>query len=86
MDVDGVEDNGTARDAFVDAGVEGMVRFGGLGEFFVPCDLRERIDVRKKRPTQSPRDDIRTWLIEGAVRKPCVYNKRSRKRVTEKKG
>jgi len=38
MDVDGVEDNGTARDVFVDAGVEGTVRFGGLGEFFVPCD------------------------------------------------
>ena len=35
MDVDGVEDNGTARDEVVDAEIEGTVRFGGLGEFFV---------------------------------------------------
>lgn len=36
MDVDGVEDNGTARGVLVDAEIEGTVRFGGLGEFFVP--------------------------------------------------
>lgn len=36
MDVDGVEDNGTARDELVDAEI---VRFGGLGEFFTPWDL-----------------------------------------------
>lgn len=36
MVVDGVEDNGTARDELVDAETEGAVRFGGLGEFFVP--------------------------------------------------
>ena len=36
MDVDGVEDNGTARDEFVDAEIEGTVMFGGLGEFFTP--------------------------------------------------
>ena len=39
MDVDGVEDNGTARDELVEAEIEGTARFGGLGEFFVPCDL-----------------------------------------------
>jgi len=39
MDVDGVEDNGTARDELVDAEIEGTARFGGLGEFFVPWDL-----------------------------------------------
>lgn len=49
MDVEGVEDNGTTRDEFVDAEIEGTVRFGGLGEFFAPCDLQERkeIDVKK---------------------------------------
>jgi len=36
MDVDGVEDDGTARDELVDAEIEGTVRFGGRGEFFVP--------------------------------------------------
>jgi len=36
IDVDGVEDNGTARDELVDAEIEGTARFGGLGEFFVP--------------------------------------------------
>jgi len=36
MDVDGVEDNGTARDD--DAEIEGAARFGGLGEFFAPWD------------------------------------------------
>ena len=39
MDVDGVDDNGTARDEVVDAEIEGTARFGGLGEFFVPWDL-----------------------------------------------
>jgi len=37
MDVDGVEDSGgTTRDELVDAETEGIVRFGGLGEFFTP--------------------------------------------------
>jgi hypothetical protein len=81
MDVDGVEDNGTAREVFVDAGVEGTVRFGGLGEFFVPCDLREREGRRqKKRP-----NDIRTWLIERAVGKSAfIINARGNTRL--KKG
>ena len=39
MDVDGVDDNGTARDELVEAEIEGTARFGGLGEFFVPWDL-----------------------------------------------
>lgn len=37
MDVDGVEDSGTARDELAE--IEGTVRFGGLGEFFVTWDL-----------------------------------------------
>lgn len=48
MDVDGVEDNGTARDVFVDAGVEGTVRFGGL----VPCDLKRENQRQKERPLE----------------------------------
>jgi len=36
IDVDGVDDNGTARDELVEAEIEGTARFGGLGEFFVP--------------------------------------------------
>jgi len=34
MDVDGVEDDGSTRDELVDAEIEGMAMFGGLGEFF----------------------------------------------------
>ena len=52
MDVDGVEDNGTARDEVVDAEIEGTVRFGGLGEFFVPWELcigKEGRNVRKRK-------------------------------------
>lgn len=84
MDVDGVEDNGTARDVLVDAEIKGTVRFGGRGEFFVPCDLRRK-STSEKRPTKSPRDDVRMWLIERAARKSSVYSKRSQKHMTEKK-
>ena len=42
MDVDGVEDNGTANGEFVDAEIEGAARFGGLGELFTPWDLQGR--------------------------------------------
>ena len=42
IDVDGVEDNGTANDEVVDAEIEGTVRFGGLGEFFTTWDLQGR--------------------------------------------
>lgn len=56
MDVDGVEDDGTARDELVDAEIEGTVRFGGRGEFFVPWDLLERKEgmVRKRKPKINP--------------------------------
>jgi hypothetical protein len=49
MDVDGVEDNGTARDELVDAEIEGPARFGGLGEFFAPWDLQIRRKVRMRK-------------------------------------
>jgi len=52
MDVDGVEDDGTARDEVVDAEIEGTVRFGGLGEFFAPEDLQERKKERSENGNQ----------------------------------
>lgn len=51
MDVDGVDDNGTASDELVDAEIEGTDRFGGLGEFFTPWDLQERKEINVKKMT-----------------------------------
>ena len=68
MDVDGVEDNGTARDELVDAEIEGPARFGGLGEFFAPWDLQIRRKVRIRK-TKKYSEDIRIIGKRGRARK-----------------
>jgi len=66
MDVDGVDDNGTARDELVEAEIEGTARFGGRGEFFVPWDLCRGRTKRKGGQKENTKNNL-GMVMMGAM-------------------
>lgn len=69
MDVDGVEDNGTASGEFVDAEIEGTVRFGGRGELFTPWDLQGRKEGGERRNSGKKIISRCGWMMEKGGQK-----------------
>jgi len=65
IDVDGVDDNGTARDELVEAEIEGTARFGGRGEFFAPWDLC--IGITKRKGCQKVNTKNNFGMMMGAM-------------------
>ena len=65
MDVDGVDDNGTARDELVEAEIEGTARFGGLGEFFVPWDLCVGRTKRKGCQKENTKNNLEMMMMDA---------------------